>query len=137
MGNVYTKLTLKNSGDLTNVDRGIITKNKVRSTTVTALVDTGATTLIINEKICKKLGLSILKPHTVSLAGGQKSSCKITEPVRIIWKDRDTDCRAWVLPGDDDPLLGVIPLEDMDLMVDPRRKELKGVHGDVMMGQVK
>jgi hypothetical protein len=28
------------------------------------------------------------------------------------------------------PLLGVIPLEFMDLMVDPVNRELVGVHGD-------
>jgi clan AA aspartic protease len=137
MGNVLAKITLKNTGDLTNVSRGIISAKEVRSLSVTALVDTGATTLVINEKMCKKLGLSILATRTVSLAGGQKSFCKITEPVRIIYKDRDTDCRAWVLPGEDEALLGVIPLEDMDLIVDPRRQQLTGAHGDVIMGRIK
>jgi clan AA aspartic protease len=137
MGNVLVEITLKNSGDVINVNRGIIADNDVRSLTVTALVDTGATTLVINKDICNKLGLSIVNTRTVSLAGGQEAYCKITEPVRIIWKDRDTDCRAWVLPGEDEPLLGVIPLEDMDLIVDPRRQELIGAHGDVIMGRIK
>jgi len=137
MGNVYAEITIKNSGDVTNVGRGIILDKDVRSLTVTALVDTGATTLVINEGMCQQLGLSIEKTSTASLVGGQKAICKITEPVRIIWKDRDTVCRAWVLPGEDEALLGVIPLEDMDLIVDPRRNELIGVHGDIVMGRIK
>jgi clan AA aspartic protease len=137
MGNVFAEILLKNSTDVTNVGRGIISEENVRSVSVTALVDTGAMTLIINEDMCQKLGLSILSTRTVSLAGGQESVCKITEPVRIIWKDRDTDCRAWVLPGEDEALLGVIPLEDMDLVVDPKRRELIGAHGDIMMGRIK
>jgi hypothetical protein len=35
-----------------------------------------------------------------------------------------------VLPGSEDVLLGVIPMEDMDLMVDPKHQEVVGVHGD-------
>ena len=32
------------------------------------------------------------------LAGGGKVNCKITEGVRICWKDRDAICNAVVLP---------------------------------------
>jgi hypothetical protein len=35
-----------------------------------------------------------------------------------------------VVSGDGKILLGAIPLEDMDLMVDPVRQELTGAHGD-------
>ena len=137
MGNVYAEIVIKNNGDVTLVERGIITDKDIRSLTVTALVDTGAGTLVINEDMRRTLGLAIEQTRTASLAGGQEAMCKITEPVRIIWKDRDTVCRAWVLPGEDEALLGVIPLEDMDIMVDPKRHELIGAHGDIIMGRIK
>jgi hypothetical protein len=35
-----------------------------------------------------------------------------------------------VLPGAEEVLLGAIPLEDMDLIVNPARQELTGAHGD-------
>jgi len=82
------------------------------------------------------LGLSIEGTRTASLAGGEKAFCKITEPVRIYWKNRDATCRAWVIPGND-ILLGTIPLEEMDLAVDPVNKELFGVHGDEVVGMIK
>ena len=137
MGNVYAEITLKNGSDIVRAKDGAISDKDIRTTTLTALVDTGASTLVINEAICQKLGLSIIKTHTVFLAGGKQAYVKITEPVRIIWKDRDTDCRAWVLPGEDEALLGVIPLEDMDLIVDPGRNELIGAHGDKAIGRIK
>ena len=56
MGNVYAEITLKNCGDVTNVGRGIISEKDIRAVSVTALVDTGAMTVVINEDICKKLG---------------------------------------------------------------------------------
>jgi len=137
MGNVFAEITLRNCGDVTSAQRGFIPDKNVRTLTVTALVDTGAMTLVINEDICRKLGLTTVGTRTVYLAGGEEAFCKITEPVQIHWRDRDAVCNAWVLPGEDEPLLGVIPLEYMDLIVDPVHNELAGAHGDRVMGRIK
>jgi clan AA aspartic protease len=137
MGTVFAEITLKNGSDLVLAQNGHINDKDVRSLTVNALVDTGAITLVINEDICRKLGLVIESTRTAFLAGGAEASCKVTEPVRIYWKNRDATCRAWVLPGGDEALLGAIPLEEMDLAVDPVNKELYGVHGDEVVGLIK
>ena len=129
MGNVFADLTLKNNRDLFNAKDGIISEKDVRTVTLTAVVDTGATTLVINEEICLKLGLSIVETSTINVAGGSKVECKITEPVQIQWKERQVAINAVVLPQGK-VLLGVIPLEFMDLIVDPVRRELIGAHGD-------
>ena len=136
MGTVFTEITLKNGSDLVLAQNGHISEQNVRSLAVNALVDTGAVTLVINEDICRKLGLSIEDTRTAALAGGGEIPCKITEPVRICWRNRDASCRAWVLPGED-ILLGVIPLEEMDLAVDPVNQELFGIHGDEVVGLIK
>jgi hypothetical protein len=39
-------------------------------------------------------------------------------------------CRPLVIPNATEVLLGAIPLEDMDLMVDPVGQKLVGRHGD-------
>jgi len=137
MGSVFADITLRNGGDVTNVQRGIIQEKDIRMVSLTALVDTGAMTLVINEEVCRQLGLAIIDTRTVYLADGKEAFCKITEPVQICWKDRITIVYAWVLPGGDEALLGVIPLEDMDLIVDPARNELIGAHGDRVMGRLK
>ena len=137
MGNVYDEITLKNSGDLVRAKEGLVPENEVRSLTINALADTGAMTLVINEDIRDKLGLSIIDMRTGYLAGDMEVFCKITEPVLIFWKDRVSVVHAWVIPGEGDVLLGVIPLEDMDLMVDPVRQELVGAHGDKFTGSLR
>jgi len=129
MGNVFAEITVKNSRDLFNARDGIISENDVRTLTLNALVDTGASTLVINEDMCQKLGLSIEEIRFANLAGGSRMECKITEPVQICWKERKASCNALVFPGGN-ALLGLIPLEFMDLMVDPVRQELTGAHGD-------
>ena len=129
MGNVFAEITVKNVMDMGLAHAGHITENNVHSVTLTAIVDTGATTLVINEEIFKQLGLSVVKTRNINLAGGGKIECKVTDPVHIEWKDRFAVVNAVVLPGGK-PLLGVIPLEFMDLMVDPVNRELVGVHGE-------
>ena len=129
MGNVFAEITVKNVKDMGLAQDGHITENNVRSVTLTAIVDTGAASLVINEEIFKQLGLSVVKTRNINLAGGGKTECKVTDPVHIQWKDRFAVVNAVVLPGGK-TLLGVIPLEFMDLMVDPINRELVGVHGD-------
>jgi clan AA aspartic protease len=137
MGTVYTEITLKNTGDVNNARRGYIPEKEVRCTTIRALVDTGAGTLVINETVRRQLGLEITGLRGAELADGARQVYQVTEPVEVHWKNRDSTCRALVLPGAGDVLLGAIPLEDMDLIVDPAGQELKGAHGDEVVCLVK
>ena len=130
MGLVFTEITLKNATDVVNVQRKIIEIEKIRQKTVKAMVDTGAGTLIINEEIQQELGLETQGVRRASMANNSKAMCKITEPVEIIWQNRSSTVNALVLPGSDKVLLGAIPLQDMDLIVDPARHVLTGAHGD-------
>ena len=129
MGNVYAEITVKNAFDVGNARAGHITENDVRTVTLTAIVDTGATTLVINEDIFNQLGLTVLETRNINVAGGGKVLCKVTDPVHIYWKNRFASVNAVVMP-EGKPLLGVIPLEFMDLIVDPVRRELVGANGD-------
>jgi hypothetical protein len=61
----------------------------------------------------------------------------VTEGVNIYWKDRHTACTAFVLPNETEVLFGTLPLEGMDLMVDPKREEVVGIHGDKPLRIVK
>ena len=137
MGLVYEDITLKNAGDVINVGRGIIEAPKIRQTVVQAIVDTGAMTLVINEDVRYKLGLELRGQQKVTLANEEVEMCHFTEPVEIHWKDRYTVIPALVLPGTNEILLGVIPLEAMDLIVDPGSQQLAGAHGDQIIHKVK
>ena len=130
MGYVYTDIILKNTKDVIFARSGIINDSEIRQTVVQAMVDTGAGTLIINEAIRRELGLGIMEERYITLADKTRKLCELTEPVEIHWKNRSTTQRAVVLAGAEEVLLGAIPLEDMDLMVDPVHGELTGVHGD-------
>ena len=132
MGTVHAEITLKNAADQAGIREGRLKEHELRSVTVTVVIDTGAATLVINEELCQKLGLGITEERSVKLANGGRAPCKLTEPVEVCWKDRHWSCPAVVLSGAESVLLGAIPLEGMDLMINPKTQELVGVHGDVV-----
>jgi len=136
MSLVQTEITLKNANDLMAVRSGYIKEHEVRQITVPALVDTGAWTLVINESTREKLGLDLLGTESGTLADGTKDEYNLAGPLEVRWKNRRTTCEALVLPEAEDILLGAIPLEAMDLTINPRR-ELVGAHGDQIMHSIK
>jgi clan AA aspartic protease len=129
MGLVYADITLKNAGDVINVRRGYIQEKDVRSVTVTALVDTGASTLVISGDICRALGLHIEDKCSSELADGSTQDFGVTEPVKIHWNDRSASCEAVVMEDSTEALLGAIPLEALDVTVNPARQRLEAAHG--------
>ena len=133
MSLVRTEITLKNALDVGNAEEGLLEKGRVRQTTARALVDTGAWTLVINEEIRDKLGLRITGEKTGVLADGTTAVCKMAGPLEVWWKDRHAICEALILPRAREPLLGAIPLEALDLTVNPAREEVVGAHGDLML----
>ena len=137
MGNVYAEITLRNASDSVEAKLGHIREEQVRSAVITAMVDTGAMTLVISEEIRQQLGLGVQSLREVTLANDQTEVAKVTEPVEVHWKNRDFIGNAWVISGWGETLLGLLPLEYMDLMVDPVNQVLVGVHGDEAVGMVK
>jgi clan AA aspartic protease len=136
MGIVYAEITIKNSGDVAKAQGGFIPEQDIREVRVQALVDTGAGTLVINEEIMRSLGLGVRALRRASFANNTKEICKVTDPVDVYWKDRGMTCQALVVSGASEVLLGAIPLEDMDLIVNPSKQELMGAHGDEVVTRV-
>jgi hypothetical protein len=135
MSTFKEEITLSNPFDEVRVECGVL--KEVRSVTLMAMPDTGAWTLVINEKTRQQLGLVIKGSIKATLANGYTTTYSQTEAVEIQWKDRCTIQQALVVPEADDILLGALPLEAMDLLVDPVNEELRGVHGDQPLHMLK
>ena len=131
MGHVNVQITLKNAWDVTSAQCGVISEPEVRQITVDAMVDTGATMLVINREIFNKLGLGVIDERKVSFANNANAICKMTNAVEIHWENRFFPMSAMLVEDAPEILLGVIPLEGMDLMVDPVRQKLVAAHGDI------
>lgn len=91
---------------------------------VNALVDTGATFMCVPEEIALQLGFDISEvgQQVVTLADGHQRKVPKIAPIEIVFGNRSYVTEAVVLGNE--PLMGVIPMEAMDLIVDPRQQAL-------------
>lgn len=91
---------------------------------VNALVDTGATFMCLPEGVALQLGFDISEvgSHVMTLADGRQIKVPRIAPIEICFGNRSYVTEALVLG--DEPLMGVLPLEAMDLLVDPLRQQL-------------
>ncbi len=124
MGLVYADIELTNLADETLCEEGYLTADKVRKMPVKIMTDGGAIRLTINEEIRSKLGLRKRTSMDVLLADGSKRTLEVAGPVKIKFKERDCITDAFVLPNNEEPLLGVVPMELMDLIIIPTAEKL-------------
>jgi len=129
MGLVYAEIELVNEIDIALAKKHYIREEEIKRITVTALVDSGSYMLAINENIQEYLQLPVVDKRRAQLATGEVIECDVVSPLELRFKNRKTTCRAMVLPGDAEVLMGSIPLEDLDVLIDPLRQELI-VHPD-------
>ena len=111
MGLVNAKITLKNPKE-----------EKLKSIEEIALVDSGAVHLCIPEHIKIQLKLEAIDKKEVTLADGSKKLIPYVGPIEIRFQNRIGFAGALVMG--DQILLGSIPMEDMDLVIIPRTREL-------------
>lgn len=121
---VHAEIEIINGGDLEMVRRNLLDQEDVKRMTVTMLVNSGAYNLCINEEIQEQLQLPVVEKRKGMLADGSIREYDVVDNVQLRFKNRATTCRAMVLPGSSEPLLGAIPLEDMDVIIHPQRQEL-------------
>jgi predicted aspartyl protease len=131
MGRVLTEATIENLSDLYLAEAGTISAGEVRRLIVDdALVDTGATLLSLPTRLIRQLGLKPVIQKRVTSSGGLVDAW-LYSSVRLTIQDRFCTVDVLEVPDDVPPLIGQIPLEQLDLVVDLRNRQLIGnpAHG--------
>ena len=111
MGLVNGKLVLKNPRF-----------PKLASLEVVALADSGALHLCIPKHVQIQLKLEAIDNKEVTLADGSKKLVPYVGPIELRFKNRIGFAGALVMG--DQVLLGVIPRENMDLIIIPKTRTL-------------
>jgi clan AA aspartic protease len=111
MGHIYAKIRLSNPRE-----------PKLKPIEVDTLVDTGAMTLCIPEHIAVQLNLMEIEKREVTIADGKSKVVPYVGPVQINFQGRT--CFTGALVIGDSVLMGVVPLEDMDLVLDPAKQTI-------------
>lgn len=124
MGMVHAEIKLTNGEDLYAVKRNLIDRDEVRHMNINCLVDTGACLLGINENIQEYFQLPFMYKQRSQTADGRIMEFDVVGPVQVEFGGRQCTCNAILLEGDSEPLLGAIPMEEMDLVVLPLEEQL-------------
>src|SRR3954452_12262703 len=131
MGRVFTEATIENLRDLWEGESGGVRDEQVRRLTLSdALVGNGATLLSLPTKMSHQLGLKkTASKRVTSSTGGGKAD--IYSAVRLTIQGRSCTMDVMEVPDDVPALIGQLPLEHLDFVVDLRSRTLIGnpAHG--------
>jgi clan AA aspartic protease len=131
MGRVAVPAVVESIEDLYRVQRGEMNAEQVRRIEVSeALVDTGATSLSLPRQLVQQLGLLPLRTRRAVTTAGVRD-VPTFGAVKLTVLGRDCVCDVTEVDDACPVLIGQVPLELMDLVVDPGRRELIGnpAHG--------
>lgn len=109
MGLTHATLNLSNSR-----------KPDLASIEVRALADTGALHLCIPEHVALQLDLTEQEKREVTIADGSRRLVPYVGPITIAFGNRR--CFTGAMVRGDEVILGAIPMEDMDLVVQPAQR---------------
>jgi predicted aspartyl protease len=126
MGKVIVSAKIENLEDLYKVHQGLLTPDKARALDVNdALVDTGAIGLMIPTRLLPALGL---RPTQVRRARSVSGvfQMQMYKAVRLTIQGRDCTVDVFEIPDPDPVLVGQIPLEALDWVVDTVGQKLIG-----------
>ncbi len=138
MGRVVVEAKIENLEDAYRVARGELAAEEARQIVVAkSLVDTGATTLCLPRPLIDALGLRLRRTRPMQTAGGLRE-VGLYDAVRLTILDRDCVVDVSELPAECPVLVGQVPLELMDWVVDPRGQQLIGnpAHDGKWMGEI-
>jgi len=135
MGRVTVAAKIENVAELYLVQRGDLTDDQVRRVEVSnALVDTGATSLSMPKSLIDRLGLFPLRSRPALTSAGL-ATFNVFGAVRLTIQGRDCTIDVTEVSEECPVLIGQVPLELLDFVVDPKNRRLIGnpEHGGEQM----
>jgi predicted aspartyl protease len=135
VGKVIVSARIENVFDLYETGRGQLAEDQVRRLEVTdALVDTGATLLAMPKRLIDQLGITQIRTGRARTTMGL-STFGIFGPVRLTIQGRACSVDVSEVAEECPVLIGYVPLELLDFVVNPKGQSLIGnpEHGGEFM----
>ena len=108
MGLIYTKIKIRN----------LLTKSDYLE--IDSKIDTGATLLVLPEKVIKELDLPVIRQQNVKYTNEDVQKRDVVWGVEVTLCDRTGVFEAIVEPKKNYALIGAVVMEALDLIVEPR-----------------
>ena len=116
MGKLLVTALIENLFDLENLERGLIPPEQVRRIEVTdALIDTGATGLMLPKRMIAQLGLRLLRTRSARSVG-RIVPMPMHSVARLTIMGRECAMDVGEIPDGLPPLIGQVPLEMLDFV---------------------
>ena len=112
MGVIYARLWLTNEA-----------RRDLHAVEIDPFVDTGAYSMCIPEVVRQELSLETLEYRKVELPDGTIQDVEFVSPLGVRFDNRRTTTVAAAIGNE--VLLGAIPMQDLDVIIDPRSEELR------------
>lgn len=126
MGIVLVSALIENNRDVEAAEEGRLPQSEIRRLEVDdARVDTGATYVSMPMRLINQLGLKRIKTVNGRTAAGSMSF-GIFEQVKLTIQGRDCEVRVAEIADNCPVLIGYIPLELLDFVVDTKNQRLIG-----------
>ena len=123
MGRTFVDVEIENGDDIVLRELGVEPTRVVRKEKVSALADTGSAMLCLRKDAIEKLGLRRSRSAKVRTGNGMVER-SIYGGARITILGRWYIGEAMEVPDDVPALVGYIPLENLDLVVDPNSNQV-------------
>jgi len=121
MGTFSVKVTLRNWQN-----RFLPEDQRGEEVVCDAIVDSGAVQLALPVELVERLRLLPMDKTTVFTADGGSHEYRVVGIVEVEVQARKCAVQAIEIPRDTRPLLGAVPLEQMDWHIDPVEQKLVG-----------
>jgi predicted aspartyl protease len=124
VGRFAVEFEVANHDDIADARRGLLEPGKVRRLIISGVVESGATRLVLPEKVVRQLGLPARGKVKVRYANNQSATRDAVKEVYLQLLGRDGVFTAVVEPKRRTALIGAIVLEDLDFVVDCAQQRL-------------
>ena len=126
VGKVLVRAVVENLDDLFALRKGLLQADRVRRVEVSdALIDSGATGLMLPARLIAELGLEPLRIRPARTIAGH-TPLQVYRAVRLCIQGRDCISDVSEIPDEFSVVVGQVPLELMDWVVDLRGQRLIG-----------
>jgi hypothetical protein len=124
MGRVAVEIEVASNVDQVLAELGMLSPDKVRRVRLPAVADSGSTHLVLPASTVAQLGLTPSGRTTVKYADQRRVERDVVSNVWLELQGRKGVFKAVVEPDRTDALVGAIPLEDLDFLIDCLHNEL-------------
>ena len=118
VGRFFVEIQVTNHRDAVRADSGALDRSAIRRLRVSALVDTGATRLVLPAEAAQTLGLPEVGTVGVRYADGRQNRRTAVGDAEVEIQGRSSVFTAVVEPNRTEALIGAIVLEELDFVVD-------------------